>query len=301
MIMGRVFAIKKFALHDGPNIRTTIFFKGCPLRCAWCHNPEGMSPKIEPIWDKDRCAGCGQCLDECKAGALSLENGRITRDTGLCVRCGHCVDICPAMAHEATGQNMEVDDIMKEIKKDIPFYDQSGGGVTFSGGEPLLQPRFLLKLLRACGNLKLHRTLDTCAHVKTDLLAQIADQTDLFLIDIKHMDSEAHKQFTGVPNGLILENIRFFARLKNQIRFRIPLIDGVNSDPDNIEKTGRFISKTAPGSRVDLLPYHEMAWTKYHKLGMRVSSLLLKRPDNKALDRCAGQLAGFGLDVTIGG
>ncbi len=299
--MGRVFAIKKFALHDGPNIRTTVFFKGCPLRCAWCHNPEGISQEIQRIWVKDRCTGCGQCLDECKACALRLEAGQILREKRLCTGCGHCVDNCPALAHEATGREMEADEVIKEIKKDIPFYDQPEGGVTFSGGEPLFQPRFLLKLLHACGNLNIHRAIDTCAHVKTDLLARIADQTDLFLIDIKHMDTDAHKKFTGVPNGLILENIAFFARMKNQIRFRIPLIDGVNIDADNIEKTGRFIAHTAPGSRVDLLPYHEMAAAKYHKLGMTVCSPGFKKPAPRTLDRCAAQLAGFDLDVTIGG
>lgn len=299
--MGRIFAIKKFAIHDGPNIRTTVFFKGCPLRCAWCHNPEGMLPQIETIWVKDRCVGCGYCLENCKAGALSLEKGNIIRDADRCIRCGHCVDNCPTMAHENTGQNMEVDEIMKVIKKDIPFYDQTGGGVTFSGGEPLLQPQFLLKLLKACGNLKLHRAVDTCAHAKTDLLAQIADHTDLFLIDIKHMDSQIHQNFTGVPNGLILKNIQFFARVNKQIRFRIPLIDGVNSDPGNIEKTGRFIADTSPKSQVDLLPYHEMAAAKYHKLKMTTSSLSLKKPTQKTLERCLGQLAGFDLNVTIGG
>ena len=299
--LGRIFAIKKYAIHDGPNIRTTVFFKGCPLRCAWCHNPEGISQAIERVWVADRCIGCGECLQECQAGALSLENQKLIRDHDRCVGCGHCVDICPALAHEATGYDVDVATIMEVIKKDIPFYDQSGGGVTFSGGDPLFQPQFLLALLKACGNLKIHRAVDTCAHATTDLLPDIIDHTDLFLIDIKQMESDTHKKLTGVPNGLILENIRCIAGMKKEIRFRIPLIDGVNSDPYHIEKTGRFIADIAPGSRVDLLPYHDMASSKYDKLGVAVSSSDFRKPDDNQLTRCSQQLVKMGLQVTVGG
>ncbi len=324
--LGRIFAIKKYAIHDGPNIRTTVFFKGCPLRCAWCHNPEGISSAIERVWVSDRCIGCGECLEGCQAGALFFENNdpvrrpdtttheetwppadaffhtkKIIRDLDLCVGCGHCVDICPALAHEATGYETDVTTIMEAIKKDIPFYDQSGGGVTFSGGDPLFQPQFLLALLKASQNLGIHRAVDTCAHATTDLLPEIAQHTDLFLIDIKHMESDTHKKLTGVPNGLILENIRCIAGMKKEIRFRIPLIEGVNSDPYNIEKTGRFIADIAPESGVDLLPYHEMASSKYGKLGMAVSPLSFRKPDNSQLTRCRQQLEGLGLKVTVGG
>jgi pyruvate formate lyase activating enzyme len=299
--IGRIFAIKKYAIHDGPAIRTTVFFKGCPLRCAWCHNPEGMSDKIQILWIKSRCAGCGICLDECKAGALSLKNHDIIRDTLICTGCGHCVEACPCLAHEATGWEVGVDGVMEEIKKDIPFFDQSGGGVTFSGGEPLFQPLFLMALLKRCKNIGIHRTIDTCAHAKTELLDPIAAMTDLFLIDIKHMDSDTHKKLTGVPNGLILENIRVLAGMKKSIRFRIPLIEGVNTAPENIEKTGRFIAGISPQSRVDLLPYHEMAASKYNKLGRALPSQVFEKPDPNTLDRCQRRLAGFGLNVAVGG
>ncbi len=299
--MGQVFAIKKYAIHDGPSIRTTVFFKGCPLRCVWCHNPEGISGDIERIWVKNRCIACGQCLEECRSGALGLEKGEIIRDMGLCTGCGLCLDICPALAHDATARQMTVPKVMEEIIKDIPFYDQSGGGVTFSGGEPLSQPGFLLDLLRACKNLSIHTAVDTCAHAGTGLLEEIAGHTDLFLIDIKHMDHDTHKRFTGVPNQLILENIRFLASMKKQIRFRIPLIKGVNCDPETIEEAGRFIANTAPASRVDLLTYHEMARAKYEKLGKDFFPFSFEKPDKNEVGRLAGKLAALGLNVGIGG
>ncbi|SMD08096.1 pyruvate formate lyase activating enzyme [Desulfocicer vacuolatum DSM 3385] len=299
--MGRIFAIKKYAIHDGPNIRTTVFFKGCPLRCAWCHNPEGISLFIDRIWIKNKCIACGQCLDECISGALFLKNGEIIRDGERCVACGHCVDICPALAHESTGREADVNVIMEEIKKDIVFYDQSGGGVTFSGGEPLYQPHLLLELLTVCKKSGIHRAVDTCVHAKAELVKDVAALTDLFLVDIKHMDSDVHEKFTGVSNGLILENIRLLARMDKEIRFRIPLIEGVNSDPENIEKTGRFIAGVAPESRVDLLVYHEMASSKYDKLGMPLSPFTFRKPKGKDIKRCVEQLERLGLRVFKGG
>ncbi|WDP88429.1 MAG: glycyl-radical enzyme activating protein [Desulfobacter sp.] len=305
MAMGKLFAIKKYAIHDGPAIRTTVFFKGCPLSCAWCHNPEGMSPEVDLVWLKDRCAGCGQCLQECRAGALTLEQETIVRDRVRCTGCGHCADVCPALAHEVSGWEAEAAQVMDEVKKDMLFYDQSGGGVTFSGGDPLFQPEFLSELLRACGELGIHRTVDTCAHTTPAQIKDIAALTDLFLIDIKHMDTAAHKRFTGAGNGQILENIRLLAGMKKEIRFRIPLIEGVNSDAANIAETGAFIADAAPGSRVDLLPYHRLAGSKYAKLGMAMVhgefSAQFNTPGQDRLKYCAQQLEGFGLKVTLGG
>ncbi len=299
---GYIFDIKKYAIHDGPNIRTTVFFKGCPLRCAWCHNPEGLTPGTQQVWKSSVCLGCGQCIEQCPAHALGAEKNGIFRDKKLCTGCGLCVDTCPALAHEAVGRSVDVADVMAEIKKDIPFYDQSGGGVTFSGGDPLFQPEFLLNLLEACKAMDLHCAVDTCLYTQTRLLESIVKLTDLFLIDIKHMDSRIHENVTGKPNGLILDNIRFLASTATDIRFRIPLIDGVNADPENIDNTARFIAGVRAGSRVDLLPYHDMARTKYEKLGMASQEkVTLRRPTDEQLKRCQALVENHGLCTTIGG
>ena len=299
---GYIFDIKKYAIHDGPNIRTTVFFKGCPLRCAWCHNPEGLIPGTQRIWRPSACLGCGQCIEQCPAHALVAEKDGIFRDEALCTGCGLCVDTCPALAHEAVGYRVDVHDVMAEIKKDIPFYDQSEGGVTFSGGDPLFQPEFLLEMLEACRAMDIHCAVDTCLHTRTRLLEKIVTLADLFLIDIKHMDSRVHEKITGQPNDTILDNIRFLASKGKQIRFRIPLIDGVNADPENIEDTARFIAKIRAGSRVDLLPFHDMARTKYDKLGMASrSGLTMRRPTDEQLKRCQAQIKSHGLYTTVGG
>ena len=298
---GQIFAIKKYAIHDGPNIRTTVFFKGCPLGCVWCHNPEGILPGLGRLLQKNLCIGCGQCVDECGANALTLTKDGIFRNSEKCNGCGHCVDICPALAHEAVGRSVDISEVMEQIKKDIPFYDQSGGGVTFSGGDPLFQPAFLFKLLIACKSMGLHCAVDTCLYAKQAHLEKIANLTDLFLVDIKHMDSAMHEKFTGRPNDLILDNIRFLAASNANIRFRIPLIEGVNTDSANIDKTGRFIAGIRPGSRVDLLPFHDMAEAKYEKLGMPLPNCKLSRPAEKKTAHCATLLEAHGLHTTIGG
>ena len=298
---GQIFAIKKYAIHDGPSIRTTVFFKGCPLRCAWCHNPEGILPGLGRLWQKNLCIGCGQCVDECDANALALNKEGIFRNNAKCDGCGHCVDICPALAHEAVGRSVDISEVMEQIKKDIPFYDQSGGGVTFSGGDPMFQPDFLFELLGACKSMDIHCTVDTCLYAKQAHLEKIAGLTDLFLVDIKHMDSTTHEKFTGRPNDLILDNIRFLAASSAKIRFRIPLIESVNTDSANIDKTGRFIAELRPESRVDLLPFHDMAKAKYEKLGMPLPDFEFSRPDEKTITHCAALLEAHGLYTTIGG
>lgn len=298
---GQIFAIKKYAIHDGPNIRTTVFFKGCPLRCAWCHNPEGITPGIGHLWQKNLCIGCGQCVDECDASALALNKEGICRNSAKCDGCGHCVEICPALAHEAVGRSVDISQVMEQVKKDIPFYDRSGGGVTFSGGEPLFQPAFLFELLVACKSMGIHCAVDTCLYAKQDHLEKIVGLTDLFLFDIKHMDSTMHEKFTGRPNDLILDNIRFLAASKAKIRFRIPLIEGVNTDSANIDKTGRFIAGIRPESRVDLLPFHDMAKAKYKKLGMPLANFELSCPNKEKIAHCATLLEAHGLHTTIGG
>ncbi|MDJ0624280.1 MAG: glycyl-radical enzyme activating protein [Desulfocapsaceae bacterium] len=299
--MGTVFAIKRYAIHDGPNIRTTIFFKGCPLSCWWCHNPEGLESAPAMIWNEERCVGCGECVEICPAGSLSAGESGISRDQELCVCCGRCQETCPALAHEATGWQMEVFEVMAEIKKDIPFYDQSGGGVTFSGGEPLSQPAFLLELLQACGELGIHRVVDTSAYADSQILAEIARQTDLFLIDLKHMDSEKHRLYTGVGNELILRNIEMLAGQGAAITVRIPLIEGVNSDEQNMYASAEFLSSLPGVKDIDILPYHDIAVGKYRKLARENRGISFTPLSKERVAECAEIFKKKKLKVQIGG
>ncbi len=299
--MGKIFAIKKYAIHDGPDIRTTVFFKGCPLSCLWCHNPEGISPKRSKIWVPDKCINCGDCIKNCPQNALSQTNEGIAREPLRCNECGSCLETCPALAHEAVGYQVTTDQVMTEIKKDIAFYDQSKGGVTFSGGEPLMQPHFLSKLLVECGKIGIHRAIDTTAHAETDFILKIADKTELFLIDLKHMDNDMHLKQTGVGNTLILKNIRLLAKKGATIIFRVPLIGGFNDDPENLKKTGEFILSLPGDQTIDLLPYHLIAAGKYKKLGLKNPGKLFHRIENDKIDMSVAVLKKMGLTVQVGG
>lgn len=299
--MGTVFAIKKYAIHDGPNIRTTVFLKGCPLRCWWCHNPEGVDGEISLTWNSDRCIGCGQCLAVCPQNGLSIENDVVKRNDVLCTKCLSCTAACPALAQETTGWQADAEEIIAEIKKDMPFYDESMGGVTFSGGEPLAQHHFLLELLRECGRLGIHRAVDTCCFAETDVVLQIADNCELFLVDLKHMNSDKHLLYTGVANDIILKNIVALAARGSALHIRIPLIGGVNNDEENIRASGEFIKGLESVERVDLLPYHSIAGAKYRKLGKEYRALEFASIEVEELDRCAQVLRQTGLNVHVGG
>ncbi len=195
-----VFDVMRYAINDGPGIRVTIFLKGCPLACRWCHNPESISPGVQKMYSKNKCIGCGECVSICPAQACELTADGIVTDSSACLRCGQCAEACPASASEMSGHYETVAELLKVIEDERPFFDQSGGGVTFSGGEPLLHPGFLIEILDACGRLNIHRTIDTSGLTSTQNLLEVAKRTDLFLYDLKLMDSEKHKQWTGVGN-----------------------------------------------------------------------------------------------------
>lgn len=296
-----LFAIKRYALHDGPNIRTTVFFKGCPLNCLWCHNPEGIHPQIEVVSLADRCIGCRECIHGCPESALTLDRQGLHRRQESCTTCLNCVEICPALAHEALGYYSGMHAVMAEIEKDLVFYDHSGGGVTFSGGEPLLQAECLLGLLKRCGDLDIHRAVDTTGFAPTPTLLEVAEHTELFLFDLKHMDSLRHREYTGVPNELILHNLEQLSRSGAEFRIRIPLLAGINDDEENIRATAGFAG-TLPGLQgIDVLPYHHMATAKYVKLQAGYRGAQHHCPSTNTISRVRSILEHFGHRVRIGG
>ena len=301
MTQGVIFDIKKFAIHDGPGIRTTIFFKGCPLACWWCHNPEGLTLSEQHIHRQERCLGCGDCAEHCPQNAIDPSNSGSLINDEKCIGCRTCVHTCPSEAHEFIGRTVTVDAVVEEIQKDIVFYDESKGGVTFSGGEPLMQPDFLIELLKSCAQLDLHRTVDTTGCTDAGLLLRVADSTDLFLYDLKHMDADKHREYTGLTNKKILNNLKLLAGHGASVNVRIPVIPGFNTDDENIERTGAFVSSLPGVNAVSLLPYHAAATGKYSRLGIHCFASGTHVPTDQEVLSIADRLERFGVQVKIGG
>jgi pyruvate formate lyase activating enzyme len=298
---GIIFDIKKFSIHDGPGIRTTVFLKGCPLHCDWCHNPEGMNPKPEiQFWDQ-RCISCWDCIGECEAGALLQVAGIRQHETVMCESCGQCAEVCPTEATQLIGQSLTVPEIMAEIEKDVLIYDESGGGVTFSGGEPLLQIDFLNAVLKACKEHGIHTTVDTSGYTSPERFERIRPWVDLFLYDVKIMAEDRHIKHTGVSNRRILSNLKALSQAGEEIVARIPIIPGINADTENIRRSGEFLKSLDNLRQVNILPYHRSATEKYHRIGNSYLLPEVQPPTDELMENIRGQLESFGLFVAIGG
>jgi pyruvate formate lyase activating enzyme len=295
---GIIFDVKRYAVHDGPGIRTTVFFKGCPLECAWCHNPEGISQDYELIFKEKRCIElCRECEAACPQNAISRDRSGISIDRNSCQVCGTCAAACPSDALEKIGKAVSAKELMNQILKDEVFFSESGGGVTFSGGEPLLQSEFLAGVLEECRIKKIHTCLDTCGYAPLEALERIASLTDLFLFDLKMMDDKKHIVSTGASNRIILDNLRYLDACDVPLIIRMPLIPGLNDSRDDIELAGGFIRSLHHVKQIDLLPYHDIAAQKYCRL-QRKDKMAGKKPSGP--DRLLSireQLKDFDLNV----
>jgi pyruvate formate lyase activating enzyme len=299
--IGTIFDIKRFAIHDGPGVRTTVFFKGCPLGCWLCHNPESQSFEPELMIRDGRCTRCGDCVEACPQNVVSLNGANVQIDRYRCDLCGACADVCLPGAIEVVGREVTVAELMDELEKDVVYYDESAGGVTISGGEPFAQPEFLLELLQSCKARGFNTVVDTCGHVAPDLFRSLAEHVDHFLYDLKIIDDTRHREFTGVGVGLIHENLRWLAERNRAVVVRFPLLPGINDDEANIRAMGELLGSLEARPRVDILPYHRAGVDKYGRLGREPRLPDTRPPSEEAVAAVARQLGGFGLQVTVRG
>ena len=297
-----IFDIKRYAINDGPGIRITIFFKGCLLNCKWCHNPESIPRQQQKMYSSDKCIGSSACIEHCPNDALTLTPNGIVTNADLCAMCGKCAEVCPTKAMEMTGELMSVEQIMKQIKRETLLMDTSEGGVTFSGGEPLLHHEFLIELLDACGKENIHRCIDTTGYAAKEVLLDVADKSEHFLYDLKIMDSDKHKKWTGVHNEKILDNLKLVASVGMRLNIRIPLIKGVNDDDENIYASAKFIA-ALEGEKpiVNVLPYHNIAEKKYTKLGKHYDEGIMAEPDIGRQNKILDIFKTYGVNAIIGG
>jgi len=302
-VKGIVFDIKRFAVHDGPGIRTTIFIKGCPLHCLWCHNPESIERGLELIRRSSRCSACYSCVKACPEKAISPgpKKGPVFVDRTRCDLCGKCVEACVYEALEIVGRKATVKQIVEEAERDRLFFEQSGGGVTLSGGEPLAQSAFAIALLEELGARGIQTALDTSGLVKWDILSRAAAVSDLILYDLKMMDDTAHRKYTGASNALILENLRRLDSTGKPVHIRIPLVSGVNDDAGNVTASIAFLKTLSAVRRVDLLNYHKGGQEKYKNLDKTSCFQLFEPPSEQRVEKIRRAFTEAGFSVTLGG
>jgi pyruvate formate lyase activating enzyme len=268
-MVGVVFDIQNYCLYDGPGVRTCVYFKGCPLHCAWCHNPESIRPRPEMAYWRDRCALCGACVETCPRKALSVGPTGVTRDSASCDACGTCAEACPNQAMERIGFEITPEDLVPRLLSDKPFFDDSGGGVTLTGGEPTFQPAFLVDVLRTLKTRGIHCAIQTCGYFGEGLTDRLLETVDLFLFDLKHPDPARHGEGTGVGNEPILANFTRILETAGPDRIvpRIPLVPGVNTDRETITAFSALLRRHGYAGEVHLMPYHAMSRGKYERLG----------------------------------
>ena len=295
-----VFDIQRFSVHDGPGIRTNIFLKGCGLRCLWCCNPESQEKQPVLLFDPELCIGCGNCVATCPTGAAAIVNGQLIMERGKCTGCGRCVDGCYADARSIKGVTMTAETVMEEILKDQAFYRNSRGGVTFSGGEPLLHPEFVREIMEKCHARGIHTAVETCGFVPWESFETVLPYTDLFLYDVKHVGSDKHRAYTGQGNELILRNLYQLSRRGAEIVIRVPVIPTFNMDRETL---GQIIAlaESLNVQRIDLLPYHRYASGKYRLLGRTYWSPGVEKADVEEIAEIVRTLPAANVKITVGG
>jgi pyruvate formate lyase activating enzyme len=302
MEKGVIFDIKRYAIHDGPGIRTTVFLKGCSLRCPWCHNPEGVEEGREVMFRPERCAtDCRACLSLCPQNALKKNGSAIVLDRTECDLCGICTEACAFEVFEVVGREMTAEQLVREIEKDRVFFEESGGGVTLSGGEPLVQTDFLEVLLERLNSQKIHTVLDTSGCVSRKNMERISDRVDLFLYDLKIMDEEKHRELTGESNLSILENLCVLAERGKNIVIRVPLIMGITDDDQNILRMAELLERMKTVKKINFLPYHKGGSEKHRRLGKEGSYPEYLPPTGERIERLEKICSDRGFFVKTGG
>lgn len=291
MHTARVFNIQRFSIHDGPGIRTTVFLKGCPAHCLWCHNPESQSSEPQLLTFPERCIDCGTCRRVCPTGT----------DPARCTACGRCADECPAEARQIAGRTMTVADVMRDVERDRPFFEESGGGLTVSGGEPLSQPKFLIDLLAAARQAGLSTAIDTCGAGSADALLAAARLADVVLYDLKLADEERHLEYTGVPLAPILSNLRALGAVHSNIWLRIPVVPGFTDTTESLEATAAIAASIPGVRRVHLLPYHRAGIVKFARLRTVAPIGPLAAPDADRMRALASIFERKSLETVVGG
>jgi pyruvate formate lyase activating enzyme len=298
-VTGVIFDIKKFAVHDGPGIRTTVFLKGCPLRCKWCHNPESQAFGPQLAQFPRNCIGCGKCIEVCPQHAITPGPEGNVINRALCRNCGTCAGVCYAEALVLHGREVTVGEVLAEVDKDRLFYENSGGGMTLSGGEPLAQPEFALALLREGKRVGLRNALDTSGDVPWELLAEAAQAADLILYDIKCTDAQQHLEGTGRPNDRILANLERVGHGETPVYIRVPIIPGFNDDPREVEAIGRLAERLPAVQEVELLRYHGLGEGKYVSLGLSCPTHGLKPPTDEQMETLKAAVGALGVACVV--
>ena len=300
MTTGRVFNIERYAVHDGHGIRTLVFLKGCPLRCLWCANPEGQKLLPQLLYTKHRCIGCRACVEACSEGTLTWGSGGLEIRRERCSTCGACVRGCYAEALQLDSHLMSVDEVMKEVRKDLKFYRRSGGGVTLSGGEPLIQRDFAVEILKACRGEFIDTAIETCGHYPPEHLAQALPLLKQVFFDVKHILPGAHEHLTGMDNRLVLDNLRGLAEWDGQVVVRVPIIPGYNDDRENIDGIAKLVRELSNQWAMELLPYHNLGTAKYHKLDMEYELGDINPPSASAMETLRDRVRTLGVRCLAG-
>ena len=300
---GLIFNIQRLSIVDGPGGRTSVFLKGCPLECRWCCNPESIDKSAEILLNDNKCTLLGNCINACPNNAVEIKNSKRTVNWKECNQCLKCVDACSARAIEQVGYNLSVDQVIKIVMQDLRYYNRSGGGITISGGEPLLQPEFTLSLFQEAKKRRVHTALDTCGYAQWEIFDPILDYTDLLLYDLKHMDSAKHMEGTGVPNDLILDNLQKISkRTDAKVWIRFPLVSGYNDSDKHIKELCGFVKDLgAVVEQISLLPYHNLGESKYASVGREYQMPGTRLLEKDRIEEIKKNMESEGFNVTTGG